>query len=279
MPEFLLGKVRLSFPAQSHLPTSKDQQPNLFQIPPNLSMQAAATIPTNLITIFHTLTTHFSMALPWPKPASYTPPSSTNLPILVWGASSSVGQYALQILSYYGYTTIIATASPTHHSLLKQLGATHVVDYRDFDALSSTVEELGPVVYWLDCIGSVSGSVKPISRLARSGAQVAVMLPVIIRDASVDEAPVYAMDVNDCGVQWAEGVEALGVRTHFYLQNEEFRGRLQSEIVPQAVEMGVVKANEVRVVEGENMLERAQKALDLLRGKEVRGEKLVWRID
>lgn len=39
-----------------------------------------------------------------------------------------------------------------------------------------------------------------------------------------------------------------------------------------------MKPNKQRVIEGKTLLERAQKALDTLRRKEVSGEKLVWRV-
>jgi hypothetical protein len=41
---------------------------------------------------------------------------------------------------------------------------------------------------------------------------------------------------------------------------------------------GAVRPNKVRIVEGNTLLERVQKALDLLRDRAVSGEKLVWRV-
>lgn len=62
------------------------------------------------------------------------------------------------------------------------------------------------------------------------------------------------------------------------LQDPEFREKMQPEMVPQLLAQGVVQPNRQRVVEGATMLERAQKALDLLRDKAVSGERLVWRV-
>lgn len=70
-------------------------------------MQEAAAILTNLVTAFYTLSTHFDFLLPYPKPEGWTPRQSQT-PILVWGGSSSVGQYAIQILRYYNYKSVIA---------------------------------------------------------------------------------------------------------------------------------------------------------------------------
>lgn len=53
---------------------------------------------------------------------------------------------------------------------------------------------------------------------------------------------------------------------------------MQPEIVPALLRDGVVSPNRYRVVEGATAVERAQKAVDILRNKEVSGERLVWRI-
>jgi hypothetical protein len=53
---------------------------------------------------------------------------------------------------------------------------------------------------------------------------------------------------------------------------------LQPEIVPKLLKDGVIKPNRYRVVEGSSAVERAQKAVDILRNKEVSGERLVWRL-
>lgn len=157
------------------------------------------------------------METPWPRPEKYVP-STADAPILIWGGSSSVGQFAIQILKYYGYTNVLATASRKHHESLKGLGAKMVFDYNDSDVVSSLVkagEETGiPLV--LDCIGSKFGSIAPISKIAKSGAKVAILLPVIVRDSSETEDPEYGMDVT-VAADWADGVDAQGVRTHFYL--------------------------------------------------------------
>lgn len=61
-------------------------------------------------------------------------------------------------------------------------------------------------------------------------------------------------------------------------QNEEFKEKMQSEIVPTLLEQGAVRPNPHRVVEGKDLLERVENGLKLLRNKEVSGEKLVLRV-
>ena len=189
-------------------------------IPVGVTMQEAVTLPNNFVTAYHTTISDLGLSLPWPKPADFTPHHAED-PILVWGGSSSVGQYELQILKYFGYRNLLTTASPKHHELLKSYGATQVFDYNDPDVtksiLASSSGSAEPTIPFIfDCIGSQNGSVRPLARIAQAGAKVAILLPVILRDASETEDPEYTFDVEG-SAQWAKGVEAIGVRTHFYL--------------------------------------------------------------
>jgi NADPH:quinone reductase-like Zn-dependent oxidoreductase len=117
----------------------------------------------------------------------------------------------------------MATASPSHHQLLHSFGASNVFDYKNADVAAQILDAAkslggtGPAIpFVLDCIGSKYGTLAPIAKVAQKGTKVAILLPVIVRDASDTEAPEYSMDVQ-ASADWAEGVIAGGVRTHFYL--------------------------------------------------------------
>ncbi len=77
--------------------------------------------------------------------------------------------------------------------------------------------EKGGVKFVLDCIGSQRGSLEPLAKIVGKSSKVAVLLPVVVKDASETEAPIYEMDAERAA-NWEEGVEVRGVRTHFYLQ-------------------------------------------------------------
>ncbi|KAF2180003.1 GroES-like protein [Zopfia rhizophila CBS 207.26] len=193
-------------------------------IPEGVTMAEAVTVPNNFVTVFHSLTTDLGLETPWPKPGNYVSPHAKDA-ILIWGGSSSVGQYAIQILRYYGYENILATASKKHHAKLQSFGAKHVFDYNSPEIVSSILNAASqiatdgkagiPLIY--DCIGSQEGSIKPISKIAKKGTKVAILLPVIVRDSSDSDDPIYELDVLKAA-SWEEGVAARGVRTHFYLK-------------------------------------------------------------
>lgn len=241
------------------------------------NIESIVTVPNNFVTVWNTITHDLGIELPWPKPEGYLPPEGKQW-LLVWGGSSSVGQYALQVLKYYGFENVLTTASKRHHEMLKALGARDAFDYRDADVLDKILDGSGgEVKYVIDCIGSLRSSMEPIVKVATAGTTVAIMLPVIVKDASDVDVPEYSLDVENI-VQWEEGVIARGVRTHFYLENKFLADHLQSEIMPTMVASGDIKPNKYRIVEGNDMLERAQKAIDLLRNREVSGERLVKRV-
>jgi len=74
--------------------------------------------------------------------------------ILVWGASGSVGSYAVQIGALLGHT-IIGVASANNHDFVKSLGAKYVVDRQN----PAAIEEIkkyagGELLYAVDTVGA-----------------------------------------------------------------------------------------------------------------------------
>ncbi|KAK3330434.1 chaperonin 10-like protein [Apodospora peruviana] len=267
-------------------------QRSVSKLPPNLTPQQAVTVSTNLVTAMHTLTTDLGLQLPWPVPGDWSATNKITPTILVWGAASSVGLYALQVLRYWGYNRgVIAVASSRHHEELKRLGAAACADYQTAGVVEKTLgladdinvdESKQPKIpLILDCIGSRDGSLRPITKIAEPRSKVAIMLPVINTYSSSDKEslPEYEMDVSRVlSGEWKKGVELKGTRTHFYEKNEFFKFHLQPDIIPALLESGAIEPNKQRIIEGTTLLERAQKALDLLRDRAPSGEKLVWRV-
>ncbi len=60
--------------------------------------------------------------------------------ILITGGSGGVGSFAIQIARYFGLKTIITTCSARNHEYVKELGATHAIDYRNEDVVSRVLE-------------------------------------------------------------------------------------------------------------------------------------------
>lgn len=75
--------------------------------------------------------------------------------ILITGGSGGVGSFAVQIAAYFGLQTIIATCSAKNHDFVDDLGATHVIDYKNEDVVAKVLEMTGQqgVSIGLDTVG------------------------------------------------------------------------------------------------------------------------------
>lgn len=71
---------------------------------------------------------------------------------------------------------------------------------------------------------------------------------------------------------WKSGSEADSS------QNEFFKYHLQPDVMYMMLKEGIVVPQKQKIVEGPTLLERAQKAMDMLRRKEASMERLVWRV-
>ncbi|RMJ22789.1 hypothetical protein PHISP_06346 [Aspergillus sp. HF37] len=119
-----------------------------FKLPPNISREEAVTTPLAACIAYLGL---FS------KSCLNADIKHNDVTVLIWGASSCVGRFAIQIAAMYRFR-IIATCGPSSFDLVKSLGADHVLDYCDEDACSR-IHELAPgLQYAFDAVGSQSHS-------------------------------------------------------------------------------------------------------------------------
>lgn len=172
------------------------------------------------MTAFHALSEKLEIQLPWPCPQGFIP-HNQEIPILIWGAGSSVGQFAVQILKNWGYKNVIATASPKHEGKLKRYGAAHVIDYRSPDVVDSIVEllnanKVSKAIRVFDCVDSKFGSLLPISKIAiQTGSKVAAVLPVVISGPSDAKGLQLSADVSK-EADWVPGVEIHSIVSYSY---------------------------------------------------------------
>lgn len=85
--------------------------------PQNLSFAEAATVPVGAMTAMHFL-----------RKANIQP----NQKVLIYGASGSVGSYAIQIAKHMG-ADVTAVSSTRNIPLMQSLGADRVIDYKQED--------------------------------------------------------------------------------------------------------------------------------------------------
>ncbi|KAK4935032.1 hypothetical protein LTR10_023844 [Elasticomyces elasticus] len=130
------------------------QSEAVIALPDALSFEEGAVFPLAVMTALTAWTT-----VGIPLDTKYTPQDKQA--VLIWGAASSVGTFAVQSAKSLGFTTY-ATASPKHHDYLKKLGAHAVFDYNTSDVVSQIVDAVkqdGVKLHTAHCV--VTGGLQP----------------------------------------------------------------------------------------------------------------------
>ena len=215
-PRSVVAKVTLSFTPKYWL--FKTQI--CLQIPDSLSFDQASTIPDNFVTAFYTLFNQLGLPKPSSFPATQPPPLATT-PILIYGASSTAGLYAVQLLSLAGYKKIIAIASKRNHDYLRSLGATDTFDYNS----STVVEDIavaiggdGKALLALDCI-STDSTLQLLAKIISPLGKLAILLPIkegTSVTGGLDEEMYW--DINYEKTPIPKETQVIGVRTFLYLE-------------------------------------------------------------
>ncbi|KAK0434020.1 chaperonin 10-like protein [Armillaria borealis] len=190
------------------------------KVPDSMPLAAAATIPDHFVTAFHTLFNELGLGLPVPKTfRSLESPPLPSAPILIYGAGSTTGQYAIQLLHAAGYKNIIVTASPKHHEYLASLGAAATIDYRSL-SLAEDVAKVaggdGKVALAVDCI-TAEGTIVEVSKVISRTGTVALLLPIKEGNnvRGEGDAPMY-MSIPEGRNPFPKSVNVRGVRTFLY---------------------------------------------------------------
>ncbi|MDA3932374.1 MAG: NAD(P)-dependent alcohol dehydrogenase [Tenericutes bacterium] len=108
----------------------------IAKIPDNISFKVAAPLSFGALTAYHFINKKNIMK---------------NNNVLIYGASGSVGTYAVQLAKYYG-AFVTAVSSAKNHQILKQIGADHTIDYNTIDF--RTVDKQYDVIF--DAVGFIN---------------------------------------------------------------------------------------------------------------------------
>ncbi|KAI5895250.1 GroES-like protein [Schizophyllum commune H4-8] len=237
-----------------------------FPIPNITPYEEAATLPLAVMTA--AIAFFVRLGIPAPDTAA----AATNLrkAVIIYGASTSVGAYAVQLAKKAGLFVVgIAGASKDY---AKELGADVVVDYSEYqgeqliDALVSAVAD-HPTPWALDAIqGDDSALIlaRALAKIRQSDdvpAHVATVFPVL---------PEAQRSLFPSNVTCAETYVGTA-----YGEDEQFAATFYRKISHWLSE-GSFKCNRPKIMPGG--LADVFKGIDLLKNGEVHGEKLVYRI-
>lgn len=249
----------------------------VFPIPDSVSYQEAAVLPL----AFGTAVQALFQRLKLPEPSK---PTSSAFPVLIYGGTTSVGSYAVQLAKKAGLF-VIATGSKKNNAFLKSLGADATIDYNDADWPEQvrTLTNDG-LSHAFDCIaekGSPQGIAKALS--STKGGHLITLLPVRqLRDelqainskVKAEGTIVYTAFERPLSTQYPPTYGAFDYQGEETPQDKAFWERYLT-LLPDLLTKGGFKPNTVREFGGiEDILTGFKEQAD---GK-VRAEKLVYKI-
>ncbi|EJD44932.1 GroES-like protein [Auricularia subglabra TFB-10046 SS5] len=221
-------------------------------LPEKYTFEQGATIPLGFVTAAAGLADGLNVDL--------ATPITSGEPLLVWGGSSSVGAFGIQLAVHAGYR-VIATASPANHAYVKSLGASEVFDYRSPDVVEQIRKAAGSNLSRVyDAIsekGSIEASAASIT--SPGGGTISVVLPV----------PETVEKALPAGVKTvAAGARRVG-------ESPEVREKVYAAL-DALLQSGKLVPNPVKVIPGG--LNGVKEGLLLGKAGKISGEKLVYRI-
>ncbi|KXH64070.1 hypothetical protein CSAL01_01317 [Colletotrichum salicis] len=134
-----------------------------FKVPSTIESPKACAVPLAANTAYLALFSEDCLGLS--RDVSTIKP-----PVLIWGGSSVVGYFAIQLAKLHGYP-VATTCSPRNFNYVKNAGATYVFDYNDVDVVTKLQTTLPTLSHVFDTIGNTTSSVTASATLnARPGA-------------------------------------------------------------------------------------------------------------
>ncbi|KAH9846081.1 GroES-like protein [Lenzites betulinus] len=199
--------------------------------------------------------------------------ASGNEWVFVYGGSSAVGHFTIQLARIAGYK-VVTTASPRNFDLVKSLGADAVFDYHDDDVVTKIKEATGDsVAYAVDAISLAASQRISAEVIAPTGGKVVlVQFPVAGATERKDVQIIPTLLYTALGRAFDFGPGA-----HFPVSTED-RDHMVGflKLVPQLLQQRAIKPSPVKLWEGG--LAAIPDGLQYMREGKVSAEKIVYRV-
>jgi NADPH:quinone reductase-like Zn-dependent oxidoreductase len=233
-----------------------------FKVPKSISLPEAATIPLASLTAWLAFFSKDSLNIDRNKPDNT---------VLVWGGSSSVGQYAIQIASMFGFK-IITTCSPHSFDLVKSFGATHVFDYNDSNVVKSIKDVAPDLKYVFDTIGNKTSSTTASEAIDENGGTLCTVRP----DKGFTENVTKQTRVTPVLVWTAFNRVIQYKKASFPASEEDHKLGIEfNNKLPGWIDEGKIKPNKPKVLGG---LDAIPQGFQEHRDGKISGFKLVYEL-
>ncbi|KAJ7746397.1 zinc-binding oxidoreductase ToxD [Mycena metata] len=239
----------------------------LVSLPDSLSFEDAAGLGLAAFTA--------AQALWISQPGLPTPsaPAPTPFPILIWAGASAVGQYTIQLAHLSGLH-VITTASPHNHALLRALGASEVLDYRD-PAVSGTIRALtnNTLAHAVDCISDATTTRQVVDSLGAVGGAISQVLnePVVNTTGPGLVRAQFSLVYTLLGKAFEHPMRPYAADPAHYAF-----GKATAVMLTDLLRQGKLKTTPVKLVP--NGLEDVAIWLEYMKQGKVSGEKITYRV-
>lgn len=231
------------------------------KVPKSISPEAAATVPLASCTAW--------LALFSKDCLNIDRNNGQQTSVLIWGGSSSVGLYALQIARQHNFH-VVTVCSPKHHEKAKSLGADHVFDYKSKDVVDQIKIVAPQLQYIFDTIGDKSSSSTASHALGEAGGTLCTVRPGKANTVDVSSQA----KVTDVLV-WTAFLRDHQYKDFKWPVNENDH-KLAAELfehLPRWLEDGTIRPNETKVLQG---LEKVPEGFQEYRDGLISGYKIVY---
>ena len=225
------------------------------KVPPSLSDDDGASLVTNIVSPFWAIFGAHGLRLPFPFPEEDAPPAELSIDyskhtIVIIGAGSNCGKYAVQVCALAGFGTIVATADlAKNEAVLRSYGATHIIDRHAVDVEAQIRAIVGDeLIYAFDAINKDFTLAVSVLSNSRRG----VLVPMV--PGKVEHPEQIGEKRDGYETRWIQG------QSH----NQPELGRRFWKWLPVWMEEGRIRATGWEVVSGLDA-ERVNGVLDLYR--------------
>jgi NADPH:quinone reductase-like Zn-dependent oxidoreductase len=232
-----------------------------FKIPDYMSFEEAAAFPVSAGTAAIALYQHLGLQSP-------ENPYKQNSPkLLVWGASSYAGIFAIQLAKLSGIR-VVATASAHSWDLLKSLGAEAVFDYKDPQVTQKIKDWANnELVYGLDCISE--NSTVPLASQSMTGGKLVLLLSEAVKNPENNPS----VTLKPMLLYTALGKSFVKFGNTFPAVEEDYKWNVWWwELCGKLTKKGQLRAPRLRKL---GSLEQYPQAFELLQAGKVKAEKLI----
>lgn len=238
-----------------------------WKVPPTVSDEEASTYGVSAVTAMLALNARLNV--PW---ADGGPEGGhRESPMFIYAGATSAGLYAIQMAKIAGLT-VVTTASPRSHDLVKKYGADDVFDYRSPTAADEIVRAYPQMSRALDCFSEGSSTDFCIKLVRKAEGKVVTLLDRgKTTDGGVQVDFLLGYGAFNCPYQW---LPPVGPR---FSGNPSDNAALRRFYASLHEVCRHLRPPPLKRIEGG--LHRLHEGLDLLRKGQVAGTKLVARLE